>query len=112
MPAIFQSKKINKDPSVRVIVICSDHKPLWRDSYKGVNRQLTSGESILHTAEFSIVKKGSDPLWVLVCVSVTNNFDVRKKIISALDRVIPCREFCKPDFLKLPRLALAFKPTK
>jgi len=51
MPAIFQprtAKKINKAPSVRVIVICSDHRLLWRDSYKGVDRTLTSDESILH----------------------------------------------------------------
>jgi len=43
-------------------------------------------------------------------------FDATKKIIGALDRVIPCQEFCVPDFLifvqdlryfssKFPRLA-------
>jgi len=34
--------------SVRVIVICSDHKLLWRDSYKGVGYASTLPESILH----------------------------------------------------------------
>jgi len=51
MPAIFQpqiAKKINKAPSVRVIVICSDHRLLWRDSYKGVGGSSTSPDSILH----------------------------------------------------------------
>jgi len=51
MPAIFQpriAKKINKAPSVRVIVICSDHRLLWQDSYKGVDRALTPDDSILH----------------------------------------------------------------
>jgi len=41
-------KKINQAPSVRVIVICSDHRLLWRDSYKGVECALTPDESILH----------------------------------------------------------------
>jgi len=51
MPAIFQpqiAKKINKAPSVWVIVICSGHRLLWRDSYKDVDPALTSDESILH----------------------------------------------------------------
>jgi len=51
MPAIFQpqiAKRINKTPSVRVIVIFSDHKLLWRDSFKDVDFALTSDESILH----------------------------------------------------------------
>jgi len=42
MPAIIQPQ-INKAPYVRVIVICSDHRLLWQDSYKGVNPALTSG---------------------------------------------------------------------
>jgi len=29
--------KINKSPSVRVIMICCDHRLLWQDSYKGVD---------------------------------------------------------------------------
>jgi len=44
MPAIFQlriAKKINKALSVRVKVVCSDHKLLWWDSYKGVGRAST-----------------------------------------------------------------------
>jgi len=42
-------KKINWAPSVRVIVICSDHKLLWLDSYKGVYHALTiPDESKLH----------------------------------------------------------------
>jgi len=39
MPTIFQpriAKKINKVLSVRVIVICSDHKLLWQGSHEGV----------------------------------------------------------------------------
>jgi len=43
-----ESKKINTTLSVRVIKICSDHKLLWRDSYKGVGRTSTSPESILY----------------------------------------------------------------
>jgi len=39
-------KKINQAPSVRVIVICSEHKFLWLDSYKDVDPALTSDESI------------------------------------------------------------------
>jgi len=38
-------KKCNVATSVRVIVICSDHELLWRDSYKGVDCALTSSES-------------------------------------------------------------------
>jgi len=41
-------KKINKAFSVRVIVICSDHKLLWRDSYKGIGHASTLPEPILH----------------------------------------------------------------
>jgi len=51
MPGIIQpqfAKKINEALSVRVIVICSDHKLLWRDSYKGVGCASTLPESILH----------------------------------------------------------------
>jgi len=39
------------------------------------------------------------PLWMFVThLQLHPEFDVRKKIISALDRVIPCQEFCVPDF--------------
>jgi len=41
-------KKINKAPSVRVIVICSDHRPLWRDSDKGTDHASILSESALH----------------------------------------------------------------
>jgi len=41
-------KKINKAPSVRVIVICSEHRLLWRDSYQGVGHTSTSPDSILN----------------------------------------------------------------
>jgi len=50
VPAIFQpkiAKKINQAPSGREIVICCDHRLLWRDSYKGVDHALTPDESIL-----------------------------------------------------------------
>jgi len=49
-------KKINKALSVRVIVICSDHKHLWRDSYKGVGHTSTLLESILHKIIIIIIK--------------------------------------------------------
>jgi len=49
MPAIFQPRIAkNKSLSVRVIVICSDHKLLWCDSHKGVGHTSPSPESILH----------------------------------------------------------------
>jgi len=48
-------KKINKALLVRVIVICSGHKPLWRDSYKGVGQPSTSPESVLHKIIFIII---------------------------------------------------------
>jgi len=35
-------QKINKAHPIRVIVILSEHRPPWRDSYKGVVRALTS----------------------------------------------------------------------
>jgi len=41
-------KKPNEAPSVWGIVICRDHRHLWRDSYKGVDGTLTSNESVLH----------------------------------------------------------------
>jgi len=41
-------KKLNKALSVRVIIICSDHRLLWQDSYKDVDPALTLEESILH----------------------------------------------------------------
>jgi len=51
MPVIFQpqiAKIINKALSVRVIVICSGHKLLWRDSYKSVGHASTLPKSITH----------------------------------------------------------------
>jgi len=51
MPTIFQpwiAKKINMAFSVRVIVVYSDYKLPWQDSYKGVGRASTLPESILH----------------------------------------------------------------
>jgi len=50
MPEIFYpriAKKINMALSVRVIVICSDHRFLRQDSYKGVGHVSTLPESIL-----------------------------------------------------------------
>jgi len=58
MPPFFQpriAKKINMAPSVRVIVICSDPRLLWRDFYKGVDRALTPDESILHNIIIIII---------------------------------------------------------
>jgi len=51
MEAIFQcqiAKKIHKAPSVRVIVICSGHRLLWRNSDKVFDHSLTSTEFITH----------------------------------------------------------------
>jgi len=52
MPTIFQpslAKIIKEALSVRVIVICSDHKKCqWCDSYKGAGQASTSLESLLH----------------------------------------------------------------
>jgi len=51
MPAIFQppiAKKINQASSVRVIVISTDHRLLWPDSYKGVGSASKLPESTLH----------------------------------------------------------------
>jgi len=51
MPAIFQpqmANKFNNTSSITVIVICSDHRLLRQDSYKGLDCALTSIESILH----------------------------------------------------------------
>jgi len=48
IPAIFQTRieKNNKANSVRVILICSDHSLILLDSYIGVDRALTSDESV------------------------------------------------------------------
>jgi len=39
------------------------------------------------------------PLWMYITYISSLSFQARKKIISALDRVIPFQEFCVPDFL-------------
>jgi len=63
-------KKINKALSVRVIVICSDHRVLWRDSCKGVDRALKPDESILHKIIIIIInlrhQTSSFKLWEVV----------------------------------------------
>jgi len=74
MPAIFQpwiAKKINQAPSVRVIVICSDHRLLWRDSYKGVDRALTPDESILHKIIIIIIIR---VIFISDCFKRAHNF--------------------------------------
>jgi len=55
------AKKINKALSVRVKVICSDHKLLWWDSQKGVGLTSTSPESILHKIIIIIISFSSFP---------------------------------------------------
>jgi len=48
MAAIFQpctAKKTIKAPSIRVGEICRDHRLLWRDFHKGVERALTLDKS-------------------------------------------------------------------
>jgi len=75
LPAIFQpriAKKINKALSVRVIVICSDHKFLWRHSYKGVDRTSTSPGSILHKIIIMIIYKECDEYSVFTQLSCSN----------------------------------------
>jgi len=67
------------------------------------------------------------PFWMSVRMSVIYisilSFDARKKIIGALERIIPCQEFCVADFLifvyelrylgsNFTRSAEAFKLTK
>jgi len=37
------------------MVICSDHRLLWQDSFKGVGRAITQDESILHKIIFIII---------------------------------------------------------
>jgi len=51
MPTIFNprwQKELTMVSSVRVIIVCSDHRLLWRDSFKGVDHALTSDESVPH----------------------------------------------------------------
>jgi len=58
MQAIFQcqiAKKSMKAPSVRVIVICGNHRLPWQDSDKGVDNVSTSPESIPHQIIIIIV---------------------------------------------------------
>jgi len=58
MPEIFQppiEKKISKAPSVRIIVIYSDHRLLWWDSDKGFDLAITSPEPILHQIMIIII---------------------------------------------------------
>jgi len=60
MPAIFQpqiAKNQQGTLSVRVIVICSDHILLWRDSYRGFGRASTLPESKLHKVIIIIIAK-------------------------------------------------------
>jgi len=45
---VAMAEKIVLAPSVRVIVIGSDHRLLWRGSYKGDDCALAPAESILH----------------------------------------------------------------
>jgi len=76
MPAIFQpriAKKINKALSVRVIVICSGHKLLWPDSYKGVGRASTLTESILHK------------IIIIIIIIKEGNVEIREKAILSLE---------------------------
>jgi len=58
-------KNINKAPSIRVIIICSDHGLLWRDSYKGIDGALTLPESkllkIINVSFFWKFKPRHDP---------------------------------------------------
>jgi len=68
MPAIFQpriAKKINYAPSVRVILICCDHKLLWRDSCKCVDHALTLDESTLHKVIIIIILWGREVTKIL-----------------------------------------------
>jgi len=57
-------QNINKAPSVRVIVICSDHRLLWRKSYKGVDHALTSDKSILQKI-IVIIMSYISPKWFM-----------------------------------------------
>jgi len=46
---------ILKATSVKLMVICNDHRRLWRYAYKGVDCVLTLNESILHKIIIIIV---------------------------------------------------------
>jgi len=48
MPAIFQPRFAKKNQLSTLSQVNSDHRLLCRDSYKGVDRALTSDESRLH----------------------------------------------------------------
>jgi len=79
MPAIFQpriAKKINKALSVRVLVICSGYKLLWRDFYKGVGRASISPESKLH--KIIIIKPSTGQL----IHQATSTLDIDLDLIS------------------------------
>jgi len=60
------AKNQNKAPSGRVIVICNDHRLLWRDSYKGVDRALTRDDSILHKIITVIILGENKPPCLLI----------------------------------------------
>jgi len=57
MPAIF-AKKIYKTHSVMVIVICSDHRFLWPESYKGVDHPLTPDKPMLKKINIIVIMLG------------------------------------------------------
>jgi len=88
-------KKINKALSVRVIVICSGHKLLWRDSYKGVDRASILPESILHKIIIIIIIAGH-PLFDHQVKSIFQ--PLRVKTLS-LERILAM--FCMLSWLAI-----------
>jgi len=56
-------KKINKGPSVRVIVVCSDHRLLWWDSYNDVDCAVTSDESQLLKIIIKLILHTDSSYW-------------------------------------------------
>jgi len=63
--------------------------------------QLISASDTASTPSLVFLYKVQIPLSVNMSVTYISSlsFDARKRIISALDGVIPCQELCVPDFL-------------
>jgi len=98
MPAIFQRQITKKNqPSLRVMVICYDHRLLQRDSYKGVGCASTLPESILHKIIIIIIilppcrpstlghHNSTHPIQTLG-ITFTSNFDRSNHIKNVINK--------------------------
>jgi len=107
-------KKINKALSVRVIAICSGHKLLWRDSYKGAGCASTSPESILHKIIIIINSKRAPPkqwsnyttastaMWLYNTPDTRLSIDLRASA-DVNDRRPAIEKFCDDSTKKIGR---------